>query len=356
MSKILVVNNGYPSKKNPKHSGYIRSIYKNILDAGHQVDLLVLDTNHTTVSLKIWSYFHFYIKLIFYKNYRRYDYIYLHHLYYYIFPFIIIILCSRVKFICHWHGQELMPRSYVKYFIFNLFHLIVPSKIRHIVPSVFYENLLMTKLKVEAHKISVSPSGGVNTDIFCQRKSPEVHFENKVHIGFASGIDSEKGIHFVIKLISNVTSLEKQLGKVPHFHIIMYGQEKSKYKLKLDQFQSDGLITQWSVMEKKSMPSFYQSIDLLLFPTKGESLGLVALEAMSCGVPVVGPNAFAMPEYIIERESGKKYDPKEYESFQEAVIQCLKKLNQYSPRKIILSEYSKTKNILFYKSYFDGSI
>lgn len=44
--------------------------------------------------------------------------------------------------------------------------------------------------------------------------------------------------------------------------------------------------------------------DVLLLPSEKESFGLVALEAMACGVPTVGSNAGGIPELIIQGETG----------------------------------------------------
>jgi N-acetyl-alpha-D-glucosaminyl L-malate synthase BshA len=56
--------------------------------------------------------------------------------------------------------------------------------------------------------------------------------------------------------------------------------------------------------KQESVAEILSCADLFLLPSATESFGLVALEAMSCGVPVVATRVGGIPEVITEGESG----------------------------------------------------
>ena len=53
----------------------------------------------------------------------------------------------------------------------------------------------------------------------------------------------------------------------------------------------------------------YASADAFLFPSSTETLGLVLLEAMAAGCPVVGANRGGIPDIVSDGENGCLYDP-----------------------------------------------
>ena len=54
----------------------------------------------------------------------------------------------------------------------------------------------------------------------------------------------------------------------------------------------------------ESVAPLLASADLFLLPTVSESFGLSALEALACGVPVIGANAGGLPEVVRHGETG----------------------------------------------------
>jgi N-acetyl-alpha-D-glucosaminyl L-malate synthase BshA len=56
--------------------------------------------------------------------------------------------------------------------------------------------------------------------------------------------------------------------------------------------------------ERTDLPSVLRGADLFLLPSETESFGLAALEAMSCGVPVIASRVGGVPEVVIDGETG----------------------------------------------------
>ena len=52
------------------------------------------------------------------------------------------------------------------------------------------------------------------------------------------------------------------------------------------------------------MPQFWNSVDICVVPSLIEPFGLVALEALACGVPVIASAVGGLKEIVVEGECG----------------------------------------------------
>lgn len=89
----------------------------------------------------------------------------------------------------------------------------------------------------------------------------------------------------------------------------------------------------------------YSAADLFLCPTRAESFGLVVLESMACGTPVVSFRTSAIPELVRPGITGYLAEPEDAEDFRDGIVQLLEdeSLRNYMGqqcRDIVLREYT----------------
>jgi N-acetyl-alpha-D-glucosaminyl L-malate synthase BshA len=71
------------------------------------------------------------------------------------------------------------------------------------------------------------------------------------------------------------------------------------------------------------------SADLFLLPSQSESFGLSALEALACGVPVIGSNAGGLPEVVRDGVTGVLRPVKDIDGMVDASIAILSDANRW---------------------------
>lgn len=64
--------------------------------------------------------------------------------------------------------------------------------------------------------------------------------------------------------------------------------------------------------------------DVLAVPSSRESFGLAALEAMSCGIPVVATGVGGLPELIVDGETGVLVPPEDEKAMADALLSVLR--------------------------------
>ncbi len=109
--------------------------------------------------------------------------------------------------------------------------------------------------------------------------------------------------------------------------------------------------------EQDYLEDLLSCADLLLLPSEQESFGLVALEAMSCGVPVVGTKVGGLPEVVIDGESGFLVPVGEVRAMADAAISLLsdpEKHNRFAnaARARAQSEFDSKKIIPQYEALY----
>ncbi|MFB6124960.1 MAG: glycosyltransferase [Halanaeroarchaeum sp.] len=76
-------------------------------------------------------------------------------------------------------------------------------------------------------------------------------------------------------------------------------------------------------LDREELPEFYSAIDVFAFPSPVETQGLVALEAMACGTPVVAVDAGALSSTVTDGETGYHYERGDVADFRRTIERAL---------------------------------
>lgn len=76
-------------------------------------------------------------------------------------------------------------------------------------------------------------------------------------------------------------------------------------------------------LEAKRLAQAYAEATVFCLPTKYEPFGIVFLEAMFFGLPCVGPNAWAVPEMIVDGETGFTFDSEDTNALGDRLLRLL---------------------------------
>ncbi len=110
----------------------------------------------------------------------------------------------------------------------------------------------------------------------------------------------EKNIDIVLRGLKNADAKLIIAGKGP--------AEKKMKRLKKEL----GLRKKVSFVgyiPEKLKPLYFSSADALILASTSETQGVVVVEAMACGIPVIGANSLAIPEIIEEGKNGYLFEP-----------------------------------------------
>jgi glycosyltransferase involved in cell wall biosynthesis len=123
-------------------------------------------------------------------------------------------------------------------------------------------------------------------------------------------------------------SAEKQIDRIrpvleamPQTRLALVGD--GPHRQQLERHFEGTATTFVGYLAGEELASAYASGDAFLFPSSTETLGLVLLEAMAAGCPVVGANRGGIPDIVSDGVNGCLYDPDQPASLPTAVGRLL---------------------------------
>ncbi len=160
-------------------------------------------------------------------------------------------------------------------------------------------------------------SHGVDTALFNPSKRSrefrqKLGLENKIGLLFVGRLVWEKDL----KILAEAYNI---LAKKRDVVLILVGEGPARREL--ERMMPKALFL--GQKSSKELSEIYACCDIFVFPSTTETFGLVALEAMASGLPVVGVEAFGLKDLVQDGNTGLLARPKDSQDFALKILRLI---------------------------------
>lgn len=190
--------------------------------------------------------------------------------------------------------------------------------------------------------VLVLPSG-INLENFeglskeTARSKLKIDLNEKIII-FVGLLHHDKGLKYLIRAFKTIKD------KMPETRLILVGDGKDRQKLKrlVKKNNLEKQVNFTGDILNNKIPEYMIASDIFVLPSLSEGLGIVNLEAMASGLPIVATRVGGIPEIIEDGENGFLVEPKNSKQLAEKIL-CLLS-NDELRKHIFLKNTEKAKS------------
>lgn len=123
---------------------------------------------------------------------------------------------------------------------------------------------------------------------------------DKKYVLFVGAFVSLKGINYL------VSAFKKVLEKCPNSTLVLIGEGyyKDAVREQINDLKIGQSVIELSWIEKSKLPIYYSAADVCVMPSLSEGLGMVGIESLACGTPLIGTKVGGIPEIIKNFNAG----------------------------------------------------
>lgn len=297
-NKILIISNMYPNKNGGYFGIFVKKINEN-LKLSYDVKEILLKGKPDNNFTKFFRYFFFYIHVIFELCFNKYHVIYVHFPTHSLPPILFFPFLKNKNIVLNFHGSDIMLESklntlFIKYFV------LIKSYVKFVVVSskILEDEILK---RIQFNNIFVSPSGGIPDFFYDDLDSSKIVKSKNVRFLYISSLIESKGIY---TLLDSAKQLYLKNGI--ELDLTIFGSGNTDLlKTKIQELNNTKYL---GVADNENLPYIFKDFDVFVFPTKRESLGLIGLEALACGIPVIASDIPSINSYIKHNFNGLLFE------------------------------------------------
>lgn len=291
---LAIVANLYPTADKPYFGTFVKNISDNLDDDVFEKKNIVLPAYGTGAVGYLKFYFYCFLQMVTYNGVA-----YVHYVSHSVLPILFAKVFNRnLNLILNYHGSDAFSEDEE-----SKFKKVLKRKICKlankacdliVVPSEYFKDRIKESYDIGRKPMFISPSGGFDRNVFYPFGTCE--FKGSYRFLFASRMIAGKGCI----LAANAALLLSKSNPEASFTFVGDGPEQLKVRDILKDLIINGRCEIKPSMNQDDLAHEFRQSTFFLFPSmrKGESLGLVIVEAMACGSIPIAINQGALNEIL----------------------------------------------------------
>ncbi len=226
----------------------------------------------------------------------------------------------KARLICTVYHTYYQQQKYIsgqkwKYLLYSLEKRMYGNADKLIAVSEDTRNVLIQNYGVDSSKIELIHCG---VDLKRFKRDEKIQkFENSLL--FVGRLDKRKGIDFLIKALPLVKK------EIPNVKLFVIGSKKMPKNLE-NFIRKNGMEQDIELLGfvQESLSEWYNHCQITTVPSVFEGLGIVALESMACGTPVVASDVDGLRSIIENNKNGILVEYNNKEELANQIVRLLK--------------------------------
>jgi glycosyltransferase involved in cell wall biosynthesis len=171
---------------------------------------------------------------------------------------------------------------------------------------------LVHECRLPASRVQVV-TNGIDAARFAPEASPMPCSAPTLTVGVLTRLDARKGLPYLLRAMAQLRS------DIPEARLLIGGdgEDRSALEREADTLGLTGRVEFVGAVHDAAQ--FYRRLDLFVLPSLDEAFGLVLLEAMAAGLPVVGTQVGGIPEVLEDGSQGRLVAPADSQALAGAI-------------------------------------
>jgi glycosyltransferase involved in cell wall biosynthesis len=160
-----------------------------------------------------------------------------------------------------------------------------------------------------------------------------------------------KGYDLILEALPSIISTQPNVKYIA----VGTGNDHLRFQDKISKLGLERHVIVAGRVSDEELPLYYQTCDLFVMPSMGEGFGIVFLEALACGKPVIAGNLDGSVDPLLDGEIGALIDPRSSDKLAETILAIINKT--YANKNIFNAALLRSKVIQnFGKEAFKNKI